>query len=262
MPRNAEGLQLSNASSQPSTASAPVPILNPTLFVDALRESSQIGLKPVVQLAQKMGLSPLTISIVVAGSVGAVASAFVLAPGTTLGVLATGSVLGAMRFEKNHHTRAQNFIGQVLFASHIATFGAWQSVIGSTVAAVRNLSQGMIPEERPGLRLSVGVAGFCVGSAVYLGCLPITPWWQIHNLPLVAMTLAAAAEGFTKKYSWATRACFLLSTSMMLPFHIMVSGSWFGIGLNAFNIPNLMHSIWKYDLKPATAEPGSSGVSQ
>ena len=230
----------------PPEKSEPLPLLSPRLFSEALSESTAMLAAPALRWLEKVGPSTATAAIAVTAS--ATAALLYLYPTETLGAISTLGVIRSLNFEQNHHTRAQNFVAQTLFALHVATIGAWEAVIGSGVAAMRNLVQGMIPEERTWLRTAAGVAGYCAGAAVFASFIDIFPLLKISNFPLVAMTLATASETFTRRYSWATRVCYLMSTSCMVPYHMLVSGSWFGIGINLFNIPNLLQSIWRHDI--------------
>jgi len=229
-----------------SRAQVSTGVLRPTLFFDALREAMSSLVSPCQALLSRLPFS----SAVTGSAVVGLTAALCVHPGATIGAVAVGLIVTSLSFSKNHHTRATNCIGQALFATHVAFLSAWPAVIGSGIASSRMLLQGMIPEEKPHARLAVALAGYSLGAAAMLSFMDVFPLTQLNNLPLGAMTLTTAAEAFTKRYSWATRLCYLAAGTLMIPYHACLSGSLFGVGVNLIAIPSLLCSMWRNDIAP------------
>lgn len=231
------------------------------LFRDALTESTATIVSQIKKGAH--ALLPSTFGKAAAASAASIGFCSLLAtkPDWAIGLLAVSIIIRAGSFKENHHLRAQNSVGQLLFATHAALIGAWPAVIGSGFAATRNLVQGLTPEDRPDVRLAISLTGFAIGATVFTSCIGVYPLNQLSNLPLVAMVLTTAAEAFTKKLSWATRLCYLASSSVMLPYHALMSGSLFGVMVNLLSAPNTMRAIWKHDIKPVAGNAMGEGIT-
>lgn len=242
----------------------PVPLLQPSLFATAFRSSWSSFFEPLrrIPVLGRALESPLVAGTGVVAACTAGAAWLYAAPAQALGCLAAGWIVRSMGYTRNDHLRAQNTVGQSLFAAHIGMLGAWPSFIGCVVSATRNFLQGMIPEQRTMLRGAVATLGYAAGAAAYASCITVFPLVQLDNIPFLAMTLAAAAEAFPVRLSWATRLCLATGSSLMIPYHIFQSESLFGVATNVAALATLVSKICRQDLmrRGSAATPASASA--
>jgi hypothetical protein len=249
-PQVSTGVQPARISSRgptlPETIATPVTLTPSTpsfkLFSNALRESFDETLTQIKSLSNVGRFLCVAVSLPLMGGL------CYLSVSQALGALAGVFVVQALGFRDNHQIRAQQAVGQTLFAIHLALLGAWPAVLQSSLTAMRCTFLGMRPDETRQARVAAAIVGFGVATAIFSSCFEVFPLVKLSNMPIAVMALASAAEAFPKKYSWATRLCYLTTAGALIPYHLLASGSWMGIGINTFAVATLVRSIYKNDL--------------
>ena len=246
-----ESREQKNNSTASPFSSGPTPkeaIFGPALFLKDLKDGTRHIVQGLESYLNDETISTTKKVLTVGGAIAALGVS--AAHGASEGLGALGFVLCRLgaTLQQNKHSRAQAVVQGGVLGAHFATDNNDALAATNGVYAGRMLAQSMIPESRTKLNIGVTTAGVALSCTMFCCSKNFSPAFAFENVPLVATVLGGIMSSLRSEFSGVSRVGWLAISSMMLPYHCFVSGSWFLAALSLVNGHATTKMLLKVDL--------------
>jgi len=227
---------------------SPSKLMSTSYLMRDLREAAEGATETANSLGSRLGMSALAKTLVTASAAIGTAGAFIVEPVVAAGFAAIALWQAGQLYEKNRHTRAISLLASSLYTSHMSAMGFQAAAMCSFAATSRSILQSMVADDRPIARATLAAALFGATAVAYTAMNNQYPSLSIENIPLITLALTSLAGAFNERFSWASRLTILISTSLALGYHAVVTQSSVACWANGMLLPGLLLSIWRYDI--------------
>lgn len=232
----------------------PDPPFQPRLFLTNLREGISLIVGGVGRYIQNEEISTARKVVTLGGTTVTVLGAFTYGMAHGLGALSLVLAKLSDNLPDNKHSRAYATVSASAQSTHFVARGDDALANNSEMFVVRMLLQSMIPESRTGLTLAVTTVGVALSSYLFCSSSAFVPEISLRNAPLLATVLHGFAGALPTERSAVTRMANLVCSSLMLPFHCLVSGSVFLAALSGIYLYGTIKMIRERDLPTLMAK--------
>lgn len=171
---------------------------------------------------------------------------FAYAPLQAVGWAAVGVLQLTPFMRDNRHKRANAALGCAILAPQLLALGASVGALQVGIAGTRAYVMNVINDESYRTRIAVSAAFWGGAMAVAAGAGLITSVWSA--LPLAAMTFGTVADACPDKMTHIARVSRIAGAGLLVPYHLLVSGSWGAVANESLGIVNLFRTAVKNDV--------------
>lgn len=235
--------------SPPSTTITPhEAALQPRLFLRNLNESVAIIVDHGRNFALDKNVSTTFKVVSFGGATAAVVGSSACGVPWALGALCLVVARAGACLTENRHIRANGAVLGSILSLHFMSLELNAMAASTQAFAGRMILQSMIPESKAILNAVVASAGIALSGYLFCSSPGFIPEASLHNVPLAVTIVGGVASALSDKWSWASRLANLMCSSAMLPYHCMVSGSWFLAALSGVFAYGSAKQILEVDL--------------
>ena len=231
-----------------STSDDQKSVFGPALFLKDFKEGTLHMCQEVVSFLQDEKISTTRKALTVGGTFVALGVSVAHGVSATLGALSFIVCKLGGTLKENRHSRAQGVAQGGVLGAHFAADHNDGLALTNGVYAIRMLLQSMVPESHTKLTLLITTAGIAVSCAMFCCTKNFSPGFTFNNAPLVATVVWGIASSLRSELSPISRLCSLATSAMMLPYHGLISGSWFLAALSATSIHATATTLIRDDL--------------